>query len=148
MRQIRWIVKSDTPRVLDIEWLSFEDPWTESQLRETLKGRNTIGIVSVDEEIRVAGYAIYEVCDARIDIMNIAVHPMKRREGHGRSLLECIERKLGYPNKQFIATALVRETNLDAQRFFRSCEWKAENVLRDGYAVGEDAYEFKRGTVL
>jgi len=146
--QIRWIVKSDSPRVLDIEWLSFQDAWTGRQFQETLKRREVIGLVSCDEEMRVAGYAIYEICDSRIDILNIAVHPLKRREGHGRALLRCIERKLGSPSTQFIASAMVRETNLVAQKFFRSCDWRAEAVMRNGYAQGEDAYEFKTGTVL
>ena len=135
---IRWMIRVDMPAVLDIENASFEFPWSEDVFIGCLRQRNNIGMV-VTMGSSVVGYFIYELCKTRIHVLNFAVHPAFRRQGVGRAMVEKLRGKLGVHRTKI--SLEVRETNLAAQVFFRSCGFMAISVLKDFYEdTDEDAY--------
>lgn len=138
---IRWLIRRDMPEVLRIERSSFEFPWTESEFINALRQRNTIGMVAELDEV-VVGYMIYELHRNRLQLWSIAVHPEFRRQGIGSAMVEKLASKLTHQRRSKI-DAEVRETNLDAQFFFRDSGFRATNVIRDHYPdTTEDAYLF------
>jgi ribosomal-protein-alanine N-acetyltransferase len=136
---IRWMIRRDMPEVLEIENRSFEFPWSEEDIIRCLRQRNCIGMVAEYEE-RVVGFMIYELHKNRLHILNFAVRQEYRRRGVGTRMVEKLVGKLSHQRRSRILLE-VRETNLDAQLFFRSAGFRAISVLRDFYDdTTEDAY--------
>jgi ribosomal-protein-alanine N-acetyltransferase len=136
---IRWMIRRDMPEVLDIETRSFEFPWSEEDFIRCLRQRNCIGMVAEYDE-RVVGFMIYELHKNRLHILNFSVRPEFRRRGIGWSMVRKLVGKLSQQRRNRILLE-IRETNLDAQLFFRQCGFRAISVLRDFYEdTTEDAY--------
>jgi ribosomal-protein-alanine N-acetyltransferase len=136
---IRWMIRRDMPAVLDIENQSFEFPWSEEEFIRCLRQRNCIGMVAEHDE-QVVGFMIYELHKNRLHILNFAVDPNARRTGVGRAMVDKLIGKLSHDRRNRIMLE-VRETNLDAQLFFRNLGFRAISVLRDFYDDStEDAY--------
>lgn len=136
---IRWMIRRDMPEVLDIENRSFEFPWSEEDFIRCLRQRNCIGMVAEFDE-RVVGFMIYELHKNRLHILNFAVRPEFRRRGVGTAMINKLVGKLSLQRRNRILLE-VRETNLEAQLFFRENGFRAISVLRDFYEdTTEDAY--------
>lgn len=135
---IRWMIRRDMPEVLQAERLSFEQAWTEEDFLRCLRQRNCIGMVS-EHEGRVAGYMIYELHKSKLHIITFAVHPEWRRANIGTQMVGKLMSKLSSHRRTRI-TVEVRETNLQAQLFFSTCEFRGTRVLRNFYEdTDEDA---------
>mgnify|MGYP003392989698 CR=1 FL=1 len=136
---IRWMIRRDMPEVLQTEQDSFEFAWTEEDFLRCLRQRNCIGMVAEQGE-KVVGFMLYELHEAKLHILNFAVHPSFRRHGIGAQMVAELVSKLSSHRRTRI-TLEVRETNLAAQLFFRHEAFKAVKVLRTFYKdSGEDAY--------
>ena len=136
---IRWMIRRDMPTILAIENASFEFPWFDDDFIRCLRQRNVIGMVAeIDEE--PVGFIIYELHKNRLHILNFAVAPSHRRKGIGMALIGRLMVKLSHERRTRIMVE-VRETNSDAQQFFRYAGFKAISVLREFYDdTDEDAY--------
>ena len=136
---IRWMIRRDMHSVLEIEKASFEFPWSEEEFIRCLRQRNCIGMVA-ERDDEVVGFMIYELHKNRLHLLNFAVAPNCRRESVGNSMIEKLVGKLSVERRSRIMLE-VRETNLDAQLFFKSLGFRAISVLRDFYDdTTEDAY--------
>jgi ribosomal-protein-alanine N-acetyltransferase len=136
---IRWMIRRDMPEVLAIENRSFEFPWSDEDFIRCLRQRNCIGMVAEYDE-RVVGFMIYELHKNRLHVMNFAVRPEFRRRGVGTAMMRKLIGKLSEQRRNRILLE-IRETNLDAQLFFRECDFRAISVLREFYEDSpEDAY--------
>lgn len=139
MVHVRWMIRADMPATLSIENLSFEYSWTEEEFIRCLRQRNGIGLVA-EENDSVVGYVIYELHKNRLHVLNLAVHPDHRKRGVGRAMVDNLKGKLSHDRRNRILLE-VRETNLDAQLFWKQMGFRAINVLRDHYVdTKEDAY--------
>jgi [ribosomal protein S18]-alanine N-acetyltransferase len=136
---IRWMIRRDMPEVLAVEGESFEFPWLEDDFIRCLRQRNCIGMVAEHED-RVVGFMIYELHKTRIHVLNFAVAKAFRHSGVGSQMVAKLIAKLSTQRRSRIVLE-VRETNLDAQLFFRENGFRAVSVLRSYYAdTPEDAY--------
>lgn len=136
---IRWMIRRDMPSVLAIEESSFEFPWSEEEFIRCLRQRNCIGMVAEHDD-EVVGFMIYELHKNRLHLLNFAVDPEMRRSTIGRSMINKLVSKLSMDRRNRILLE-VRETNLDAQLFFKDLGFRAISVLRDYYEdTTEDAY--------
>lgn len=143
---IRWMIRRDLARVLEIETESFPFPWCEDDFCNVLRQRSMIGMV-IEVNDDVVGYVIYDLAAKFISIINLAIDPAHRRKGLGRMLLAKLESKLSTDRRQAIFCD-VWERNIEAQKFFRACKWKCRAVVADRYTevdrTREDAYQFVR----
>jgi ribosomal-protein-alanine N-acetyltransferase len=136
---IRWMIRRDMPEVLAIEHASFEYPWCEEEFLRVLRQRNCIGMVAEYGE-RIVGFMIYELHRNKIQILDFATQAEFRRRGVGRQMVAKLVGKLSSQRRSRISL-LVRETNLQAQLFFRVVGFRATEVVREHYPdTGEDAY--------
>ncbi len=136
---IRWMIRRDMPEVLDIESRAFEFPWSEEDFVRCLRQRNCIGMVAEHHE-RVVGFMIYELHRNRLHILNFAVSAEMQRRRVGEQMLRKLVSKLS-PQRRNKIMLEVRETNLDAQLFFREMGFRAISLLREFYEdTPEDAY--------
>lgn len=136
---IRWMIRRDMPEVLQAEQLSFDYAWTEEDFVRCLRQRNCIGMVAENGD-KVIGYMVYELHKNKLHFLNFVVHPYWRRRGIGAQMVAKLIGKLSSHRRTRI-TLEVRETNLVAQLFFSSQEFRAVRVLRNFYEdSGEDAF--------
>jgi ribosomal-protein-alanine N-acetyltransferase len=136
---IRWMIRRDMGEVLEIEGESFEFPWIDEDFIRCLRQRNCIGMVA-EHEGRVAGFMIYELHKNRIHVLNFAVARAYRRRGVGSQMVAKLIAKLSCQRRTRVVLE-VRETNLEAQLFFRENGFRATSVLHNHYAdTPEDAY--------
>ncbi len=143
----RWVIKRDLPEILEIENASFAVPWVEEDFLRCLRNRNCIGMVAehgaYGHEL-VIGYTLYELHRDRIHLLSFAVLPAWRRQGVGEQMIEKLARKLcGHGRNRL--TIEVRETNLEAQLFFRKVGFLATRVIPGHYEdTGEDGFRMVR----
>lgn len=138
---IRWLIRKDTPEILEIEQLCFgEYGWTADDYKTSLALKNVIGMVA-EVSYSVVGVFIYELDLNAINIINLAVHPRWQRRGIGSEIIRRLKMKLPQQNRNFLRCT-TRETNLAmasmlARNGFRS------RLLRDAFEdIGEDGIEF------
>lgn len=138
----RWMIRRDMPAVLDIEQQSFQYPWSEDAIISILRQRDCIGMVAEQGET-IVGYMLYKLHKNRLYLLRFAVASSMQRKGVGSSMVDKLIGKLS-PDRRNRIMIEVRETNLDAQLFFRAQGFKAISVQRDFFAdSGEDAYLFQ-----
>ena len=136
---IRWLVNRDMEEVLDIEQDSFEYPWTSEDYTRCLRSRNCIGMVAEYHD-EVAGYMVYELGKNKIHLLNLATAKRFRRCGVATQMVAKLIGKLSTQRRSKI-TFEIRETNLQAQLFFRSAGFLATQILKNHYQeMQEDAY--------
>ncbi|MFQ3650859.1 MAG: ribosomal protein S18-alanine N-acetyltransferase [Gemmataceae bacterium] len=141
---IRWMIRRDMPEVLGAESENTAFAWTEEDFLRCLRQRNCIGMVAEQGE-RIVGYMIYELHKHKLHILNFGVHPQWRRQGIGTLMVTKLVSKLSSHRRTSI-TLEVRESNLDAQLFFRKQGFLGVKVLRGFYEdTGEDAYLMRYG---
>jgi ribosomal-protein-alanine N-acetyltransferase len=133
------MIRRDMPEVLQIERESFEFPWVDEDFIRCLRQRNCIGMVA-EHEGRVVGFMIYELHRTRIHVLNFGVGQLYRRLGVGSQMIAKLIAKLSVQRRSRIVLE-IRETNLDAQLFFRENGFRAVSVLHSFYEdTPEDAY--------
>lgn len=131
--------RRDIPRVLEIEEMSFPVPWSRAELLRLLRQPNCTGI-AVKRNRRVVGYFIFDIIDTRVELIRIAVTPACRRQGIGRLIIDSLVAILS-PDHWTTIALVVRERNLPAQLFFRSCGFRVTHIMRRAFPeTDEDAY--------
>jgi len=135
------MIRRDMPEVLAIEQQSFEFPWQEDDFIRCLRNRNVIGMVCEAAD-RTAGFVVYEILKNKLRVLNFAVHEDWRYKGIGSAMVNKLTSKLSYERRTQIVLE-IRESNLDAQLFFKRMGFRAVGVLHDFYEdTAEDAYRF------
>lgn len=140
---IRWMVRRDMTDVLRIENLCFEFPWSDDDFLCCLRQRTSIGMVAERcDNYQIAGFMIYELHKGRLELLSIAVDPKYQRRRVGAWMVQRLVDKLSQQRRTEIS-ATVRETNLQAQLFFREQGFRSVSTLRGCFEeTGEDGYVF------
>lgn len=133
---IRWMIRQDMKRVVEIEQDSFEFPWSETEFILALRQRNCIGMVAEINE-QVVGYMVYELHKARLEVLSIAVHKDFRRQGVGKAMVYKLISKLSYERRNKISL-MVRESNLDALNWLKRLGFRALGIAKDFYIESTD----------
>lgn len=90
----------------------------------------------------VYGYMVYTQRPYCYEILNLAVKPRLQGHGIGRQLVDRVK-LLRSQTDRVAVRANVRETNLDAQKFFAACGFRASpTILRGWFGDDESAYQF------
>lgn len=135
---VRYWERKHTPSVLAIENANFQFPWSEDDFVRCLKQRNCIGMVAEHGD-KVVGFIVYELHRNRLHILNTAVHASCQRRGIATAMVRHLVGKLS-PQRRNRIMLEIRETNLDAQLFFKAMGFRAISLLRDFYEdTTEDA---------
>jgi ribosomal-protein-alanine N-acetyltransferase len=136
----RPMLQRDMSEVLGIENCSFEFRWCKEDFVRQSRRRNSFALVVDYDFQRVVGFMVYEVYPKRLHVVNFAVHPRYRRRGVGAGMVRELSGRLS-PNRRNRISLHVRDSNLDAQLFFRAVGFRAIDVIRDFYdETTEDAY--------
>ena len=145
MTEIVRLGREHISSVAQIEKLCFSDPWSESALETLLDGDHVCLVALVDGV--VAGYVgMYFVLDEG-NVINVAVHPLYRRQGLARTLLRellTISVDLGLA----VLFLEVRESNESARALYVSEGWEYLGKRKNYYSHPiEDAVLMIKGLV-
>jgi len=138
--RIRDATYQDLPKILEIERLSFSQPWSLNSFRRELSlafSRVAVAISDESDEVPIGFLCRWLIADES-HILNIAVHPKARRYGIGTELLEQTLSE-ARANQVQLVTLEVRRSNLAARNLYRKFHFEERRLRRNYYGPGEDA---------
>ena len=92
------------PQVAELEKQCFSMPWSEKSIASELDNQLALWLVAIDGD-RVVGYIGSQTVLPETDMMNVAVHAQRRREGVAEALVDALVVEL----KQVGSTSLTLE---------------------------------------
>jgi ribosomal protein S18 acetylase RimI-like enzyme len=140
---IRWLVARDHQEVLRIETAVQDFPLSEDEFKACLRQKNVLGIVVVDPDDRIAGYAVYYLGKHEIEVMLFAVRKDRQRQGIGKMLFDRLSAKLNKLSRRKMRV-MVRDTELHVQLFLRAMGLKATSIHREAFQDKRDGYLFTK----
>ena len=133
----------DMPFILELEQLSFNDPYP-SWLLSDLARKNPDTFLVAKTEGKTIGYAIIDQWDDHYHLVSIAVHPDSRKRGVATALLKVLEQRL---LKDEIIRLEVRRSNEAAISFYLKHGFVRTDEMLDYYADGEDAIIMEKSSI-
>jgi ribosomal-protein-alanine N-acetyltransferase len=136
---IRLLSLHDLDEIELIERITYPTPWSRSMFAGELAKPSSIGLGAFDEAGRLLGYLVVSRYVDAWHIMNLAVHPGRRREGIASRLLdELFDRTTGDQRRGY--TLEVRVSNQAAIALYERFGFEASGVRRGYYTDNrEDA---------
>jgi ribosomal-protein-alanine N-acetyltransferase len=129
---------SDLDAVMEIERLGFKNPWSRQIFIEELE-RSWAALEVVRDGARVVAFCNYWLVRDEVHLLNIAVHPDARHQGHAARLLAHII-DYGRCHSCRYITLEVRRSNRGAVKLYRSFGFRPIGLRPHYYAEdGEDA---------
>jgi ribosomal-protein-alanine N-acetyltransferase len=132
----------DLLSVLEIERLSFPNPWHETTFRGEIQHRPiSFPLVIVHASLnRVIGYIIFWLIGGDAQVNNIAVHPDFRRLGIAEHVLREVIEMVKWRGGGFISLE-VRPSNTAALALYKKTGFRMLGVRRGYYThPAEDAF--------
>ena len=123
--------KCDIPALVALERLCFSVPWSAKQY-ETVIGNEPFHLFGIREGQEIVGYLTLFAAAWEMEILNIAVHPSWRRQGHGQRMLSHVLhlcRKMGI-KRGYLE---VRRSNIPAQSLYTAFGFEEVGVRRRYY---------------
>ncbi len=129
--------------MLDIERLSFAQPWSLASFRREISLSFSRVMLAVTDEggegvTGIAGYLCRWLVAGESHILNIATHPDFRRHGVGTALMAAAVAE-AHARKASLIILEVRRSNLEARRLYRKFGFEERRLRRNYYGPGEDA---------
>ena len=128
MIQIIKADKNDLAALLELENLSFSNPWNENQFIESFD-HFYIAI----KENRIVGFIGIQPIQDEAHILHMAVHPDFRRQGIAKRMMEFA---LSFPAKKWFLE--VRAGNHSAQKLYESYGFKVISRRRKYYQDNDE----------
>ena len=129
----------DLDEVLAIERASFSMPWSRGAFLYEIQQNRVARCRVMRAEGRIVGYlCIWEIAD-EIHITNVAVHPLRRRQGIARALLGGLLAEAQARDLRLVVLE-VRPSNKEAIALYESFGFRVTGRRRGYYYdTGEDA---------
>lgn len=131
----------DLPAIIEIEQLSFANPWSSALFLQEMKlpfSRIVVARPAADPAETIVGFLCRWFVADEIHVLNVAVRPDNRRRGIGGVLVREALREA----REVCATAVtleVRRDNVEARRLYERLSFEEVGVRRNYYGRGEDA---------
>lgn len=137
---LREMKLSDLQDVVNIENQSYKSPWSEDNFRKEITLNTRAKYFVLVEDTKIIGYIGTWIISDEGHITNVAVHPLKRKKGYGKILVEKAINYLKSKNASHIVLE-VRVSNQPAINLYEKFDFKII-TKRIGYYHdnNEDAY--------
>ena len=146
---VRSLEPRDLSAIEEIERRSYPTPWSRSMFAGELAKPSSVCLGAFEPETdRLLGYLIVSRYVDAWHVMNLAVHPARRRNGIALRLLgELFERTADDGRRGY--TLEVRVSNVDAIRLYERMGFRSSGVRRGYYTDNrEDALIMWRDPVI
>jgi len=128
--QIRRLTYADLPELIAIERRAFPTPWSLAMFVLELSKPASVCLAALRGE-QMVGFLICSRYDTVWHIMNVAVDPVRRREGIATALLTDLLRRIDAKGARF--TLEVRESNTGAIVLYERFGFRAAGRRRRYY---------------
>ncbi|MFP4474257.1 MAG: ribosomal protein S18-alanine N-acetyltransferase [Desulfatibacillaceae bacterium] len=133
----------DLESVRDLERLSFSSPWTANLIAHELAvpGSRTLVVRESSDNYptSVIAYASFRVAAGEMQLMRIAVHPLRRRSGIGEQLHQACLRRAARAGAGYVVLE-VRAANTPAKAFYEKAGYRLVGQRPNYYVeTGETA---------
>lgn len=126
----------DLDEVLTIEKGSFPTPWSRNMFLEEMENRNSrLTVFKIERAI--VGYVCFWVVLDEAHLLNVAVHPTKRRQGLGRLIMAEIEALCIKEGLKRVILEVARK-NVAARSLYRKCGFHSIGFRKNYYGVTKD----------
>ena len=133
--------EEDIPAILEIENISFQNPWRASTFSGEIANRGIsypYVIVHRNRE-RIIGYIIYWKIQEEVQICNFAIHPDFRKKGIGEAVIRSVIKAIQRDGGVYVFLE-VRPSNLAARNLYKKLGFKILGSRKDYYQTPlEDA---------
>ena len=133
---VRQMAAPDVPDVTALESECFDNPWPQEAFVSEVRKANGVALVAV-ECGEIVGYGIACIVLEEVHVVNLAVHPSRRRLGIGRQILAALL-EAGAQRGTEVATLEVRSRNSAAQCLYESFGFRAVAIRKRYYRGPED----------
>ena len=125
--------EEDIPVILEIENVSFQNPWRASTFSGEIANRGVSFPYVIVHRIfeRVIGYIIYWKIQGEVQISNFAVHPDFREKGIGEAVMRSVIKAIQRDGAVYVFLE-VRPSNLAARNLYKKLGFKVLGT-RKGY---------------
>lgn len=140
--KLRKFSLSDLEQVMEIERLSFPEPWPKSYF-EKLYQKYSEGFIVAENEKEVVGYIIGEPKNDTGEIISLAIAPNWRQKGIGKSLTNFL---INHFEKEEVKEVLarVRTKNEAGISFHKKLGFEVVKTIKKYYSNGDDAYLMRK----
>jgi ribosomal-protein-alanine N-acetyltransferase len=133
--KVERVEPEDIKRVLEIEKISFKDPWSRFAFESELLNVDSVFLKAlIDNEM--IGYIIVRKMFDEFHIMNIAVIPEHRKKGVAQELLDHVIKNLSSGKLLLLE---VRKSNRAAIALYQKNGFRVLHTRKAYYSDGEDA---------
>ena len=137
---LRRMIPGDLPAIVDIERVSFPSPWSLASFERELATAWSVPVVAVEPApggARLVGYACaWNVAD-EVQLLNVAVHPGRRRSGIGCVLVRWVQEHAVARRARAVILE-VRVANVPARRLYARLGFRMTALRRSYYGAGQD----------
>lgn len=125
--------EDDIPSVLEIENVSFQNPWQASTFSGEIVNRGISYPYVIMHRIfeRIIGYIIYWKIQEEVQISNFAIHPDFRGKGIGEAVMRRVIKTIQRDGGVYVFLE-VRPSNLAARSLYKKLEFEILGA-RKGY---------------
>ena len=131
MIRIRTGILSDADAVFAISEASLPESWNMDSIRSELEGGELVRFLVAEDRDGLVGYIHWWMVLDEAQVMNIAVHPSRRRIGAGGRLLQAAIRSAREEGAASMVLE-VREGNVPARKLYESAGFTVV-ASRKGY---------------
>lgn len=130
----------DLDAVMEIERLSFPEPWTPGLFLHELRIPFSTTLVVRDESAadQILGYVCWWLVGDEVHLLNVAVSPDRRRDGLGRALVQVVLDE-ARDRQARLVTLEVRHDNTAGLGLYRSLGFVERGLRKNYYGRGEHA---------
>jgi ribosomal-protein-alanine N-acetyltransferase len=135
------MVEEDIPSILEIENVSFQNPWRASTFSGEIVNKGISYPYVIVHRIfeRVIGYIIYWKIQEEVQISNFAIHPDFRGKGIGEAVMRAVIKTIQRDGGVYVFLE-VRPSNLSARTLYKKLGFIVLGTRRDYYQTPlEDA---------
>jgi ribosomal-protein-alanine N-acetyltransferase len=131
----------DLTEIVAIERSSFPAPWSWKLFEQELEAptsRVLVARLALEQGHPVVGYVCWSSVVGEIHLLNLAVHPERRRRSIGQRLVQAVI-DAARASRAEVVYLEMRETNRAAAHLYRSAGFVRVGCRRDYYGRGEKA---------
>jgi ribosomal-protein-alanine N-acetyltransferase len=136
LMRFRKMLKTDLPRVLDIEAQGYNYPWKVGVFHDCLKAAHYDCWVCEDTENQIMAFCIVSTAVGEATILNLCIDPVMRKQGLGRKFMEHVI-EVARARKAESVFLEVRPSNTGAVALYESMGFN-EIGIRPGYYKAEN----------
>lgn len=136
--EIRPARRGDLDAIANLETLAFSAPWRRGFFESELTAERRYATVAIGPEGHLLGYLFAMYFEEEMHVNKIAVAEEHRRKGVARALMDGLFDFAGANGIRLISLE-VRQSNLEAQRFYESLKFRSLYLRPRYYPDGESA---------